>query len=280
MNEYTKNILEQASKSKQQSGTDSTGGLAGIHRPNYQRQKQRNQSSQVVPEPKWSKTLETGHQDKSAHSEPFVPQLGKRPPVQKGVGAELIGRAKNGQSVWHFIPSADVRSPINRYLGGSDKPIGLITDIPEGPGTLFLLDEWMGKDPGLQCEVYRDGEHDQLPRAIKIFAENDSFLIPLLKEVYQRIHRRSLRTVEAYAREKPSLFLYDSLQMNQGESVSILEGVPFFYGIALLERYLCQNSDTSFEYEIRENFILLKGGWVEINRATQLLKQEAEKLLQ
>ena len=286
-------------KSQHQQSASPQEDLQEIYRPNYQRKKQQDrtdlfsgaltQKPNLRPE---TQSVSTSTPGELQWNKEFVQnqgaalqRLSTAQSLQKlhsdrgsndesGKGAQLIGKTRSQQFIWYF-------PQISSHLaeGAGSNAMGMVSGLTCTPGSLFMLDEWLATTQGITCIPFSSKKQDVIPHSFKILASNQQELKTKLGELFQRLNRRPLRLLTAYHSENPSTFLKDSLQVSDSGSVAVLEGICYVNGIALLDRFFHKNPNTSLQFDLRENYLLLLGDYTIIDSALVKLKQDAEQLL-
>lgn len=267
--------------------------IPGVYRPNYQRQKRQDRIGAASP-PSKPATQTAPIQSNRGHltkdfMENQISDLQRLTlaqinggPAPKGPfgaetdrqGAQLIGKTRNGQYVWHF-PS------LNPRLGptGAGDHIGFLTGASYNPGTLFLVDERLQLASEITYESFGERKGNGFADTVRMSARDARVLEQVLKDLYIQLNRGSIRPIETYVSEKPSPFLFDSLSFTVNASIAALAGVSAISGMALLDRYFYKNPQVSLQFNLRDNCLLIAGPYGVIQHAIKQLEDDAVQLL-
>lgn len=256
---------------KAPSAAPSPSSIPNLYRPNYQRQKQKERVQLNGSPHQTSVDLPSSHHPLSSLQTLTTAQFIQGSKPTKGGdgkdGARLIGKTRNGQQVWYF-PRV--------HPSWNDLPIGCTVGFISGAwntGTLFIVDECIQQSNELKAELCREAS------AIQLRLSQSNELEEVLKGLFHRINRRSIRPIDCYFSEHPSPFLLDSLTISGSNSVAALVGVDYISAMALLDRYFHRNPDVSFRFHVVDNSLLLVGDSVIVRNAIKQIHDDADQLL-
>lgn len=191
--------------------------------------------------------------------------------------ARIIGHTRNGGCVWFFpdLPKELMGSfhrPLNRAAVG-------VIKMPEClPSYLLLVNEVIRDNQDIKFYISWERKGDA-PFAAEFYDDDVDRLERVMNEVYQKLNRRSLKQVEAYTAISPSPWLTKQLNISLSvDAVAILEGVSYYTGIVLMDSLLKNFENNELDYEIAENYLLLKGNYHVISELVTELKKEAGRL--
>ncbi|MBD8007596.1 hypothetical protein [Bacillus norwichensis] len=280
----------------QKNNTPANISLSEIKRPNYQQLKQEQRLS-VLEESKMNKKAAVqkhphGLSDKHFNEE-SISRLrsismaqGKvsRKSAESARGnhkqarsAKIIGHTRNGGCVW-FFPTlsqklmGSFQRPLNRVAIGAVK-------IPEClPSYLLLVNEIIRDNQDIKFYISWERSGD-VPFTAEFYDDDVDRLERVMNEIYQKLNRRALKQLESYTVMSPSPWLTKQLNISLSvDAIAILEGVPHYTSILLLDSLLKNFENTEIDYEIAEKYLLLKGNYHVISELVVELKKEAGRL--
>jgi len=191
--------------------------------------------------------------------------------------ARIIGHTRNGGSVWFFpgLPKELMGSfhrPLNRAAVG-------VVKMPDClPSYLLLVNEIIRDNQDIKFYISWEREGDA-PFTAEFYDDDVDRLERVMNEAYQKLNRRSLKQVEAYTAISPSPWLTKQLNISLSvDAIAILEGVPYYTGIVLMDSLLTNFENTGLNYEIAEKYVLLKGNYHVISELVTELKKDAARL--
>ncbi|RXT05771.1 hypothetical protein [Ammoniphilus sp. CFH 90114] len=261
-----------------------TPTIPGIHRPNYQREKSR---ERLLPErpgnvQQTERATEQTRMNQLSSLQMLTtagaisrqgPQPPARPDGKPQQGAQLIGKTRKNQYVWLF-PSPNRNIPSISYSDST----GMITGASTHPGTFFLFDQITRELPEVSCGVLGEKERNGLPDVIKIHSKDQQLTQKVLREIYNQLNRPSARVIESYVAARPSRFLLDCFNLKDGICVGLINGVSYVNGIALLDRYMKNDPESSFQFDLRDDCLLITGQSGYVETVIEKLEKDAEKL--
>jgi hypothetical protein len=298
MSDFMKNIVQEVLNSKnmtivvpEKKEEKPATSLEGLFRPNYQRKKQQQRSSfetqtqlpsqQVTAPPNTNKDI-LNHQLSSLQrvSAPRTQSNGQG--LNRAIGnskeeaPQLIGKTRNQQYIWYFPVISHRLQNLCKFNVQKGHALGVITGILNS-GMLFLIDEYLQKSQAIYCEPCLEFQESKVA-TLHIYSNDERQLQAMLKEIYNRLNRRALRSIETYSVKNPSDFLRESLGLKRGSSAAVLEGIHSFNAIALVERYYQQNVHVHAEFQVKEDYLIVEGDFQQVDSLIQHLKQEADQL--
>lgn len=191
--------------------------------------------------------------------------------------AKIVGHTRNGGCVWFFpnLPQELMGSfhrPLNRAAVGAVR-------MPEClPSYLLLVNEVIRENQDLKFYISweRDGDG---PFTAEFYDDDVNRLERIMNEIFQKLNRRSLKHFETYTAISPSPWLTKQLNISLSvDAIAILEGVPYYTSIVLMDTLLKNFENTGLGYEISEKYLLLKGNYHVISELVTELKKEAGRL--
>lgn len=191
--------------------------------------------------------------------------------------AKIIGHTRNGGCVWFFpdLPQELMGSfhrPLNRAAVGTVR-------MPEClPSYLLLVNEIIRDNQDIKFYISWERGGDA-PFTAEFYDDDVDRLEKIMNEVYQKLNRRSLKHFEAYTAISPSPWLTKQLNISLSvDAIAILEGVPYYTSIVLMDSLLKNFKNTGIDYEIEEKYLLLKGNYHVISELVTELKKESGRL--
>ncbi|RST76512.1 hypothetical protein D4T97_007060 [Siminovitchia acidinfaciens] len=203
-----------------------------------------------------------------------VPRQGDQ---RENKSAKIVGHTRNGGCVWFFpnLPQELMGSfhrPLNRAAVGAVR-------MPEClPSYLFLVNEIIRDNQDIKFYISweRDGDG---PFIAEFYDDDVDRLERVMNEIYQKLNRRSLKHFETFTAISPSPWLTKQLNISLSvDAIAILEGVPYYTSIVLMDSLLKNFENTGLDYEIAEKYLLLKGNYHVISELVTELKKEAGRL--
>lgn len=306
MTDFMKSIVQEVlnrgntvpEKCEQSQATPSQAtSVEGIYRPNYQRKKQQQRVAMSSAEPQDQpqdqpqvKSSSKPYMNRSFQNEQLsslqrvsAPRL--QPAEQQAnritgnsnvESPQFIGKTRNHQYIWYF-PAISHRLQAFRSLDiQKGHFLGVIIGVLK-PGILFLIDELLDRNKAIQCDPCLECQESKVT-ALNIYSNDERQLQAMLKEVYNRLNRWALCSIEAYSVKNPSDFLRESLGLKKGTSAAVLDGIHPLNAIALLERYYHQNAHVHAEIQVKDEYILIQGEFRQVDSLIQHLKHEADQL--
>jgi hypothetical protein len=274
----------------------SGGGLAGINRPNYQSQKLEKRLSPRQTSVKIEASNKSNNDLTSrSFKQDSVSQLSTLSLVQgnqtreretqysntlvdskKVSQPQQIGKTKDGSYVWYFPTVHPGLKP--SFRGNfSSNTVGVVTSEKCCPGQLFLVDEVLREIPSLDYHMLWDKDYNQ-GFVFELYMNDEKHMNQLLRDIYQKLNRRALRGLESYISVSPSAWLSRHLSLDSSyRAIAVLEGIPYYKSIAILDRYFKRNPELKMNFKIEEENLLLMGESQVISQAVDTLKQEASR---
>ncbi|GIN98841.1 hypothetical protein J6TS1_47110 [Siminovitchia terrae] len=192
--------------------------------------------------------------------------------------AKIIGHTRNGGCVW-FFPTlsqklmGSFQRPLNRAAIGAVK-------IPEClPSYLLVVNEIIRDNQDIKFYISWERGGDA-PFTAEFYDDDVDRLERVMNEIYQKLNRRALKHFESYTIISPSPWLTKQLNISLSvDAIAILEGVPYYTSIVLMDSLLKNFENTGIDYEIEEKYLLLKGNYHVISELVTELKKEAGRLI-
>lgn len=261
------------SSPKPSSGSVAQPQIPGIHRPNYQREKRQERLRPIVA-PQEEQLSALQRLTTAQALDRLKPPSSSSATGRQEQGAQLIGKTRKDQYVWLF-PCSNPKIPSVAY-GDST---GMITGASMNPGTFFLVDQATRETAHISCGVFGEKGRNGLPDVIKLHSKDSLATQQILKDLYNQLNRASVHTIESYVSEHPSRFLLESLNQTNAVSIGLLDGVSYVSGMALLDRYFKLFPEASFQFDLRENCLILSGPIAVVENVLEKLEKDAIRLL-
>lgn len=196
---------------------------------------------------------------------------------RKTKSARIVGHTRNGGCVWFFpdLPQelmGSFQRPLNRAAVG-------VVRMPEClPSYLLLVNEIIRDNQDIKFYISWERAGDA-PFTAEFYDDDIDRLERILNDIYQKLNRRSLKHFETYTAISPSPWLTKQLNISLSvDAIAILEGVPYYTSIVLMDSLLKNFENTGLDYEIEEKYLLLKGNYHVISELVTELKKEAGRL--
>src|SRR5699024_5864228 len=190
---------------------------------------------------------------------------------------KLIGTTRNGGNIWFFEHvNNDLVDSFNRSI--RNVSIGVI-EMPENlPSYLLIINDMIRKGKNLEFYVSWDKENEE-QFLVELYSEDAKQLESIVRDIYQAINRRSIKRVDSHVVSAPSPWLSKQFNLNTSvDALAILEGIPYYTGVLLVNKVLDEGHNHSFDYEINNNHILLKGDYETVSDLVTQLKKVANHL--
>ncbi|MBP2257021.1 hypothetical protein [Virgibacillus alimentarius] len=191
--------------------------------------------------------------------------------------AKVIGSVKNGGHVLFFpnIPT-ELKNNFNRAQGAS--AVGVIAMPDCLPSYLLLVNEVIRNNQRITCDLSWNVDGNAPFRA-ELYDDDVDRLERIMKDAYQKINRRSLKQYETYLEKSPSTWLSKQLHVGAVDAIALLEEVPYYKGIVLMDFLLKKFKEDSFNFEIKQCYLLLTGNEQVVSKLITALKKEAPRLI-
>lgn len=272
--------------------------LAHIKRPNYQRMhkeerlgfKQKNPKSPNMSSKSIKKQNRSSLQPRQFNEESISAlrslalAQGKVPNQNSFTGndssnaSKIIGKTRNGGTVW-FFPQlvTGLRSSFGRML--NNEAVGVVSMTECLPSQLLMINEVIRNNQGMKFSVSWTKDAISAFTA-ELYDENTGRLEQVMFDLYQQLNRRSLKAFEAYTLSSPDRWLAGHLDIGKSvESIAVLEGIPYYTSIVLMDTLLKRHDGKDFNFEIQQNYLLLSGKYDIVSSVIDVLKREAAKLI-
>lgn len=190
---------------------------------------------------------------------------------------KLIGKTKDGGNIWFFENLNDELIDLfNRSISGS--AIGVI-EMPENlPSYLLTINEMIRKNQNIEFYVSWDKENEQ-SFLVELYCKDPVQLESILRDIYKQINRRSMKRIDSYVTSAPSPWLSKQLDIKSTvNSIAILEGIPYYTGVLLVNQALDIDPNRVFDYEINNNHLLITGDYQTVTDLVAQLKKLAHQL--
>ncbi|MFD1706753.1 hypothetical protein ACFSCZ_08405 [Siminovitchia sediminis] len=290
---------------KQRGKPSANTSLDGIDRPNYQRLKQDQRLSVLGKQRASSSTpvrpvrqnsqrknrpsaLSDKHFNEESISKLRSISMAQGKVSRRGTGvagdnhggvrsSKIIGKVRNGGCVWFFpnLPQelmGSFQRPLNRAA------VGVIKMPVCWPSYLLLVNEIIRDHQDIKFYISWEKAGDA-PFIAEFYDDDVDRLEKVMNEAYQKLNRRSLKSFETYTAISPSPWLTKQLNISLSvDAIGLLEGVSYYSGILLMDSLLRKFDNTSLDYEIAENYVLLKGSYHVVSELVTELKKEAGRL--
>lgn len=281
--------------------------IPGISRPNYQRDKVQkrlavtsgqalttspNQPGKLDSSPKKvvgtsvSKdfvegplaTLQTmslvqGNKSINSYQRTAPPSAKKRVNVE----SKLIGQTKEGVKAWVFNSlHPNLIASLQRAI--KSDTIGVITADTCSVGQLFLINDLMREFSTIKYYLTWDKECKQ-KFVLELYGEDSESLIKVVKNLYQKLTQKSHKAIQVYKSISPSPWLTKQLDLQSPvNGVAVLEGIDYYTGILLLDRYMKKSGETKFAYMIEKSYLILHGHYDLVSQVSEDLQKEVDRL--
>lgn len=276
--------------------TSENVSLTGIKRPNYQRMKKEERLTVLKQTPVSTQKVQnqTSYQkpsnfDKDLHSKLSVMSLvqgkvekqGYRPSVHhtnKTQKPKLLGKTKDRSYVW-FFPSVSEQMAQKFKRSPNGGAVGVITSKVCFPSQLLIVNDVMRENPEVKYHLTWDRTGNEM-FVWELYDQDAERLEKKLQAIMQILHRKDAKIVDSYTMMAPSAWL--SKQLNIGtsvEAISVLEGIPYYASLLLLEEYFSSNENIQFQYEVENNYLILSGPHNVVSKVIQEFKRKADTLL-
>lgn len=276
--------------------------LTNLNRPNYQRMKkeqrlsvssatQTTKHNQPVTKPK-SHVNNNNHLNKDLLSQLSTVSLGQgkveKQAFSGGSGFQrtnkvhqapkLLGKTKDSSFIWYFpTVSEQIEQKFKRTIDSN--AVGVITSKTCLPSQLLIVNDVMRENPDVKYHLTWD-RNNKDPFVWELYDRDAARLEKKLQTILQIFHRKSSKNIDSYTVVSPSAWL--SKQLNIGasvEAISVLEGVPYYASLLLLEQYFGSGDQMPFQYEIENNYLILSGAHHVVSKVIQDFRRKAESLL-
>lgn len=290
------------SVSKVQPNTQSNGkdSLTSLNRPNYQRMKKEQRlsvSGLTTPSgPNQHAVKPTQHENSSNKlkkdllSQFSTVALGQGKvernygshPIPKSIKPKqppkLLGKTKDESYVWYFPTVTDQLAPkFKRTTNGA--AVGVITSKVCLPSQLLLVNDVMRENTDSKYHLSWD-RNNKDSFVWELYDHDSTRLERKLQAILQILHRKSSKIIDSYTVVSPSAWLSTQLNISTSvEAISILEGVPYYASLLLLEQYFSSGEQKPFQYSIENNYLIISGPHQVISKVIQDFRKKAESLL-
>jgi hypothetical protein len=290
-------------KADERIGKKKPSNIPGLNRPNYQKMKQdqRLAFDQEIKESKMQKIPTCSYQDSNSYKESKdfnkgLSQLNTMALVQgrsiskdnisehkntvkhQKKSPKLVGKTKDGSFVWFFPQVSSELAPRFKRAPNGDS-VGVITSKICMPSQLLIVNDVMRENKDARYHLKWD-ENGNTPFAWELYDRDEARLERRLQNIFQIVQRKSLKSVDCYTVMSPSAWLSKQLNLSTAvKAVSILEGIPFYASLLILEQYFCENESQAFQYQVGNNFLLLSGEHEGISKVIIDFKRKAETFI-
>jgi uncharacterized protein YaiL (DUF2058 family) len=275
----------------------SKASISGLNRPNYQKMKKEKRLSgleqtSTLSKPKHAQTSSSPDSDglnKEVLSKLSTISLvqGKVEKQVSGNSAQrhkinkspkLVGKTKDSSYVW-FFPSVSDQLAQKFKRSPNIGSVGVITSKLCLPSQLLIVNDVMRENPDVKYHLtWHKNSQEQF--VWELYDQDEARLEKRLTSILQILHRKSSKVMDSYTVMSPSAWLSKQLNITTSvEAVSVLEGVPYYASLLLLEQYIGTGEQKSFHYEIEENYLILCGEHNVISKVIQDFRRKAENLL-
>ncbi|RHW41592.1 hypothetical protein D1B31_07705 [Neobacillus notoginsengisoli] len=191
---------------------------------------------------------------------------------------KLLGKTKDGSYVW-FFPTVSESLAQRFKRSTSGVAVGVITSKSCLPSQLLLVNDVIRENPDVKYHLTWDrGNKDSF--VWEMYDHDPVRLEKKLQTILQILQRKSTKTIESYSIMSPSAWL--SKQLNIGssvEAISVLERVPYYASLLLLEQYFTSDEQPQLQYEIEEHYLILGGAHRVVSKTIQDFRRKTENLL-
>ncbi len=282
--------------------------IPGISRPNYQRAKMDKRlsigASAAYPHKSLQQTKQAIQQRTSEVSgmkangyskEPFAKLQtisliqGKRPAaMHPSINApknhtaresKLIGQTADGIKAWLFNDlDPSLENTFQRSLKSAS--IGVITSETCTASQLFYLNDILRENPSVKYCLTWDKESRQ-SFILELYEDNEQILVNAVKDFYKKVSQRSYQSVQIHITKSPSPWLTKQFEIKTAVSgAAVLEGIDYYTGVLLADRYVKRNPSTSAWFSFEKNYLLIYGEYDSVFKVSEDLKKEAQRIKQ
>lgn len=195
-----------------------------------------------------------------------------------GNAAKIIGNTRDGGCVWFFPnPAIGLIKSFQRPLTSAS--VGVVKMPKCLPSYLLLINETLRNNQSVKFHLSWSKEED-IPFTVELYDDDARLLEKIMQDIFQKLNRRSFKQYESYTMVSPSSWLSKQLNVEASiEAIAILEGVPFYTNIVLMDILSKKFATDNFSYDIKENYLLLKGNYHTVSNLVTELKKEAARLI-
>ncbi|KON88589.1 hypothetical protein AF332_18455 [Sporosarcina globispora] len=318
MSDFIKSVVEEVMKPYSKSKVNPINGFSnqsppsrqqgtkknipGISRPNYQKEKmnkrisvhhavsvktadphpslRRQTSSLSTPKPSVKEkiaqlqtlSLVQGKQQVSSKAD-----FADIKPIRNARESQLIGQTPEGVKVWLFSDlHPALESSFQRELKTAS--IGVVTSEKCTPGQLFILNDLLREFPSLRYCLTWDKNSGQ-SFSLELYEDDHGTLLNALKSFFKKLSQKSFKTIQIYKEKSPSPWLTKQLGLNSSiGGVAVIEGIDYYSGILLLDRYMKRNTSEHINFLIEKKYLQLHGHYDEVSHISDQLHKEFDRI--
>jgi hypothetical protein len=269
--------------------------ITNLNRPNYQRLKKEQRLSLLEKSPETRIDMQVAkpsyavNNRKPTNQNELLSQLSTvslgKGKVEKrafasgaSVHPKLLGQTKDGSYVWFFpTVSESLAQRFKRTTSGVS--VGVITSKFCLPSQLLMINDVICENPDVKYHLNWDlGKRD--PFVWELYDHDTARLEKKLQTLLQILHRKSTKGIDSFTVMSPSTWISKQLNIaSTVEAISVLEGVPYYASLFLLEQYFGSGQQLRLQFEIEDNYLILGGDHHVVSKAIQDLRRKAESLL-
>jgi hypothetical protein len=296
----------QETKAPPKTAVKSIQGIAGINRPNYQRDKVHkrlatsgeattkvvNQTSKLDSPPKkvsvstvskdfvagpmaslQTMSLVQGNRSVNSYQRTAATSMKKRVNEE----SKLIGQTKEGVKAWVFNNlHPNLGTSLQRSLKSDS--IGVITAETCSVGQLFLINDLMREFATIKYFLTWDKESKQ-KFVLELYGQDSESLTKVVKSLFQKLTQKSHKDTHVYKSMSPSPWLTKQLELQSPvNGVAVLAGIDYYTSILLLDRFLKKSGETKFSYMIEKSYLLLHGNYELVSQISEELQKEVDRI--
>ncbi|GLB61324.1 hypothetical protein [Cytobacillus sp. NCCP-133] len=196
---------------------------------------------------------------------------------RKAGESKLIGQTGDGIKAWLFQDLAhSLQNAFQRSLKSAS--IGVITSERCTVSQLFYLNDILRENPSLKYCLTWDKESRQ-SFILELYEENEQNLLNAVKNFYKQASQRTYHPVQTQVTKSPSAWLTKQLDIKASVSgAAVLEGIDYYTGILLADRYLKRNPIPSAGFSFEKNYLLIHGEYDSVLKVSEDLKKEAQRI--